>query len=423
MSERMAPESSGSVALEQRYATLAGPFAGSRSTRVRLLDVATYGHVSGLFTRFVAQHARVLDERCPELPNVLLGALRREPSFDSLWSPAISTLVATMRDDKLDPVRAAAEAAIDLGLRGLPGAWSASFEAPSAVRFGRFMVLDAVAIQVYQVEGRLAVRVDSAHELISTCSGVESAGDGRVKVLPVTRDGCFTVLRPSTIRYGCELAPDLKAHAAEPDDLDSFVAALTSAIAVLADAGEAYSDWVRPAVREVIALRSDGSVMRSGSASHWPGMIYMSVADPLVMAENLLHEACHQYVWLASRIEPIVEADHADEYYSPFVGRQRPLEAILLAYHAFGNARLFLQSCANISGVSSRRLYERSQYLDAGLRTCEAYLVQNPGLTALGRAIVAPIQTALGELELDRARLEPPRVGRVLFAAPESSDK
>lgn len=137
--------------------------------------------------------------------------------------------------------------------------------------------------------------------------------------------------------------------------------------------------------------------MRSGSSSDWPGVIYLSRAQPFALAENLVHEACHQYFKVVTRVQRASAEHDGDAYHSPFVGRERPLEAIVLAFHAFGNARLFLHACRDHGDVPARWLRSRIDELDTKLAACEGHLVGNAALTPLGRALVAPLRGALTE--------------------------
>lgn len=103
-------------------------------------------------------------------------------------------------------------------------------------------------------------------------------------------------------------------------------------------------EWIDRAVRYVVLLDTPG-VMRSGSIDGMFGVVHVSTNRSwLRMCEMLVHESAHQYFHLLSRLVPLSE-DPDQMLYSPFVGRQRPVEKVLLAFHAFTNVETMYMRC------------------------------------------------------------------------------
>src|SRR4030095_1007542 len=90
---------------------------------------------------------------------------------------------------------------------------------------------------------------------------------------------------------------------------------------------------------------------RSFSDQDRPGTIGASLpASALSIGETLVHEASHQMANIRKRLGPLDDGSDDRGYFSPVKQTERPVDAILIAYHAFANVVLFYRACL-ASGV------------------------------------------------------------------------
>lgn len=96
----------------------------------------------------------------------------------------------------------------------------------------------------------------------------------------------------------------------------------------------------------------------SVSSERFPGWVIASFDTPLYMAECLVHEASHNYLYALSRFVPLVVTDSLSKYYSPWRPDPRPADGVLHACFVFSNVidmyiqlALSLGSCALQSRV------------------------------------------------------------------------
>src|SRR5262249_18543782 len=119
----------------------------------------------------------------------------------------------------------------------------------------------------------------------------------------------------------------------------------SEALSYLEQNAHPYANWVWRVLRGIIPLWAAEGLTLSSSNPHHPGVVQLSIGqDPLVLAELLVHEASHQYFHLMEYVGPVDDGSDSTLYYSPFKGTERPLRAILLAYHAFANVLLLYRA-------------------------------------------------------------------------------
>ena len=117
---------------------------------------------------------------------------------------------------------------------------------------------------------------------------------------------------------------------------------LTRAMDLIATYASEYLGWVDRVVRQLFLINPRPHRVESGSYEDYLGMIHMSAnADPLRVAELLVHEASHQYLNVLRKIEPVDDASDEAQYWSPPVHCHRPIAKLLTAFHAFGNVQYF----------------------------------------------------------------------------------
>lgn len=290
----------------------------------------------------------------------------------------------------------AAAMATHVGGLGLPGAWDARFSTPARLRWGRLLLPPCTA---------LAVESDGATAAITTTCN----GDRRSTVL--TRDGQGwrgdVEHLPMVTRCSLQLAV-LPAGALLLRDFDDLIAkALPSidprmvevfdrAVEIIECYTPMYIPWIRRALHNVFVLYPRADTIESGSVEHYLGLIHVSAhAQPLPIAELLVHEAAHQHMNLLTKLGPVDDGSDRNMYYSPPVDKQRRVSLIMAAYHAFANVLLFYRLCRQ-NGIAERKECDRQEgILWPWLETLEAPLRDNPALTDIGRALWLPLKSQL----------------------------
>jgi hypothetical protein len=113
---------------------------------------------------------------------------------------------------------------------------------------------------------------------------------------------------------------------------------LASACATLLKHVPAAYQWVHQVIGTIVLVDHEEDVERSGSWKDLPGLVFLSMQpDDVAVADVLVHEASHQYFHWMERVGSMVVKNTEELFYSEPVGRERPLDRILIAHHAFSN--------------------------------------------------------------------------------------
>ena len=283
-----------------------------------------------------------------------------------------------------DPTWAASSAALYLDALGWQEEWSATLRQPRRMVHG---------LRVSPEVSGLAVSGGSVEW--TPPSSVETSGNGdwdELVRIPTSSQGISILdgevidLVPFTNRTPwCECSA---AQVAEN---------LSEALAILRDYAPTYSAWVEDVLRFVVPIAPvapDTSHSRTNPAV--PAVVFMSFpADPVRSAEILVHECSHLYYHLVREWFRTSNGRDPRLYYSPYVGRDRPIERILVAFHAFANVALFYRACqesgAPFPDVCARRIDQDVPRLT----TLRAHLEATDGLTRVGRGVWQPLAEQL----------------------------
>jgi HEXXH motif-containing protein len=163
----------------------------------------------------------------------------------------------------------------------------------------------------------------------------------------------------------------------------------------------AYYLWVAAVLKEVAPLVPDKAGTQSQSFPLWPGHIQVSQATLVGMLIVLVHECSHQYFHMALWNGPVADPD-APLLASLLARRTRPIEKVLLGFHAFGNVLLALRPVrAALTGdnldefdAEWRWTSEIVAGLDRSLAPAWRWLAPP------GRELYAPLRRRLAEEEL-----------------------
>lgn len=172
-----------------------------------------------------------------------------------------------------------------------------------------------------------------------------------------------------TITAGNCLDPEL-VHSVDPPAesgrFDDAVSEIAAAMSLIREKVPQYGPWCERFLRHVHVIgKHQNDVSFSRSAASRPGYVVASAPMPVELhAEMLVHECTHQYYFLLELLTRVpVNPESKDRYYSPLTKRERPLERVLVAYHAAANMAIFHSGLLRASSADGALSRERLNVL------------------------------------------------------------
>lgn len=337
--------------------------------------------------------ARVLDiltvasgtpEPCPGLREAALAAVDKRPL--TCWSPELSYANELARRGAVAAGGAGAQLTLALREAGLTGVFE--FDLP----FGERLMLGNWRVKCHG-RSKLSVAVDSV-EIIGDDEtlGFERADglwelNGREAGYARAAEGAAI-----TCVAGYDVDPEILIAEDVALESDHFLAAcadIDAALAIAALAGDDAAAWIDRSISTVSLVESHGGArLSSRSLSSRAGNVEMAApGDRLHLSELLIHEAAHQHFHMVRLLGPLtVPMANGQRFLSALNGRQRPLERVLLAYHAVGNIFLFLQRLAEVSDDWREDAIQRLHALGPTAAHLRATLGTNRALLTHGGA-------------------------------------
>ncbi len=260
------------------------------------------------------------------------------------WTPALAAMTTALRGNQdADALPALAQFLLDAAASGAEGVWSLDLPRSTVLLFDRFVLPSADSVQVEARDGLLSFNLKNGRGERSLAfrhsphNRWESGDDGLVTLPSVEiRGKRITLLSRQALpelECGSPLVPVVNQSHAVP---------VERAVALFDERVPECADWVARVLRRLILVEAPPDTIQSGNFGGCLGMFYVSSStDPLLVAEMLVHECCHQYYHALCQLEEMVDPADTGTYFSPFVNKQRPLDRILLAYHAFANVYLY----------------------------------------------------------------------------------
>ncbi len=358
------------------------------------LEAVTVVHTQKVTRRFLERFEEPLHARSDGLAPTLERWLSEDATFDDVWDTAFGRLRFCLHfPTREDVACAAATAALRIAERGGTGNWEARFERPTRLLIGRNLLPAAECIGVTAGGGRIEIRVSgggrsetvrlpqpiSAEASSAGCDFLASTDVEGARILILTKEAC------DAGEFGEEAIADTAP--------ESIVPQLETMLRRVASESPLYFDWIRRVVRRILPLPDDPRVMTSSTDPWRPGVMYSANRpDPAALAEMLIHEGSHQYMYVITRLGPLEDGSDPNLYYSPVSRKMRPLHVIVLAYHAIANITLFCRSCPPDSVL---RPGETEKTFIEALAAFEKILLRSQAVTAAGRALWQPLYERL----------------------------
>jgi HEXXH motif-containing protein len=336
--------------------------------------------------RLLRENREALARSSSGLVEMLSGWCHAEPTFAEAMGLPLA--LATLRDSEHDPVWIAALSAAHLHSLGREGKWHASFASPAPLAFGSKVTPPVRDVRVAANGGGVEISLDgsaaaSPDALETTWPEGITVGAKRVPLLGPVTQATYPV-------------QDNDAYAEVPHE--SVCHDLNEAVSILRQWAPSYLRWVEDALSAVVPIRPyDGTRTQSFSVQSLNGVVYASFPTaPLKVAELLVHETSHQYFHYSQFNTLFTNGLDRELYWSPYMQMDRPLDRILIAYHAFANIVQFYRECLATGMVTDRDLAEREIAFNlTHLGPMTRHLENSRGLSAAGRSLFEPLRDAL----------------------------
>jgi HEXXH motif-containing protein len=370
-----------------------------------LFDLIITEHANQAGRLFLSQHASLLRQQGSGVVELLERTLAEGVGSALAWELCWGEALRAVRDPAAtDPRYAAASLALWLGASGLSSTWALDFPGPVRMRWGRLLLPPAtrLALESDGRSGRIVASVDGGEprtvELSRTAVSWRTTDEAQELPSFGTDDGAILLLpRDALTPATAEL---LELHGAptcsgiSPQMLGSF----QQTIEFLQTYAPAYVPWVLRVLRLAIPLQQQPESSTSGSSADAPGLMHLSfTSNPRHLGESLIHEATHQYLHILRWTGAIDDGSDQRLHYSPLKRCGRPLEFIVVAFHAVINILLYYRECLR-NGAPDDGYFARNQpiVLDQARQLAEA-LRGNSALTPNGVAICDPLLERISE--------------------------
>jgi HEXXH motif-containing protein len=310
------------------------------------------------------------------------------------WDPAFGgTYWAIQAADHSEVALIAASLALHLGAYGMQGQWDVTLRQPVHLRWDQWLLPLADHI-IVRCEGNVAhIRTSLANSHQETIfvrlqEGWQADGTERLPHFGIHGRRITLLPQRALMLKDFKELVSTAVEVIEPQT----VADLQSAIELLHHHAPVYLPWVQRVVRCVFLIQPRIKTIISGSLDHYFGLIHITpYPEPAAVAELLVHEASHQYFNLLCLLGPFDDGTDTTQYYSPAVRRNRPLDRIGIAYHAFANILLFYRLCLGSGIVDGGYCSRMIARVTAEVEQLQRPLRNNLALTPIGRALCRPL--------------------------------
>lgn len=256
----------------------------------------------------------------------------------------------------------------------------------------------AGALEIEGADGHLSVRCDDGtqarFDVVAQRDDAPVWSDARTPDALVRVDGQPAIRLVGNGWHGCDWIEQECADVAADAHI---VAQYEAGLDLLKRLAPEYYQWVTCLLKEITPLRRPAphAIASNSSALRMGGIDIATPASASETAEMLVHECSHQYYHMCSWLGSTVTPD-AKPYYSPLKKCERPLDRILLGYHAFGNAMIVFDRMAGngMQAQISDRWSTVAGYMDQLVQPLE----DQRSLSELGQAVYAPLRTRLDGL-------------------------
>lgn len=362
------------------------------------LSVIVLNYCQALIDALIERFGPTFEREGRYVCESLIELRDKAPSFDALWSPALGRVVKAIRTDSSFRARwATVELLLQAGVHGFSANWELCIGKPVSLVWDNHLLPACDRIRVESNPGTACLQVSKGEwsKLVSFTrnSNYESWLSSECDELPVVPLGKtrLILLTGRSVDFAEFAGLDILERITE-----KHTSKLTAAIELLNNHVPKYFTWVERLIRRLVMVRSSSDELKSGNIKGQYGTIYISThGEPEGIAEMLVHEVSHQYHSLLEKIGPTTSDDKEGRnrklYYSPFTKSERPLDRLLVAYHAFANVELFYRALIASGTCSEGQCSKLTKGLSDQIDDVERVLKASIELTPIGRALFDPL--------------------------------
>jgi HEXXH motif-containing protein len=318
--------------------------------------------------------------------------------FNTTWDLAFGRVLRALESPEVDPVDVLAEVGLRLAARGQAGNWSASLREQRCLTWdNRWLLPKSTRLSVVSAGTVAEVRTDD-----SACTFRHAANGWQTEdaeqLLSIGNDPPFALIPPEATPQDMISEDDFHSIFEFPAVTLEMARPFSEALTIIAEYAPEYRSWVERVLRGILICRCNASRTRSSSWMHAPGMVLISwSANPIEIAEMMVHECSHQYYYVVSKVADVVDGSDKTLHYSPAVQRKRPLSKILVGYHAFANILLFYRTLLTRGFSGDGYCHSIEARLTSEVAELERPLRDNPALTSAGLDLCQPLMELLHE--------------------------
>jgi hypothetical protein len=394
------------IAESQIYRGFSCPHVGLDE---EFLELVVTEHARQTVQKFIEHYSGRIERLGGGLGSVFSNWLRSEDTFGTVWNSAFGEAFAAVFRDGADNIeRSAGMLALRLHECRHAGDWELQLSKPVRFRFDRWLLPAADVMQVSATPQSVTLNMRTAN--VWRKIGFQPSENGwettNVEALPMLiRPGIrWTILTAESIAPSSAALLQMEVFDYSDADVDTqpelLLRTCDAALSHIAEFAGIYLAWVSKVIRELIPLRARSGIFSSGSIDLSPGVLCVSNQDhPWALADVLVHEATHQYFYIARRLGRMDDGKDETLYFSPFRNTGRPIYNILITYHAFANVLLFYRAALahglSADDISALALDKRAEELEQKLQPLEQALQSTTSLTPLGLAMWEPLRAQL----------------------------
>jgi HEXXH motif-containing protein len=361
------------------------------SRRATIIEDIVFASASQSLQTLKHRAGALLNE-CGGLADVLSLAIEEGEA----WAPPFGAIDAALAAGSREALLIAlAQGALWAHDAGIPGDWSVTLREPTAFRLGQRAAVWVQSLAVTSDGARYNVRATGPEGAMRW--HVSAADDGnKATLLRLRLDD-----RPVRLSRREDVHAIASAEFLTGDNwrISSNMARATREIEqcwALLGRAPRFQPWIADLLRQIVFTDPGANQMESGSCRSLPGFVHVAHNGPIQLAEMLVHELSHQHYYLATRLGPVDDGSDTGLYWSPVKRAERPIAAILIAYHAFANILLMLREAGAARPAESEAWAANEAEIIDQLLTLERPLRATRALTELGRGLFEPLSAAIG---------------------------
>ncbi len=360
-------------------------------------------HSAAAVEMLLERQRDVIQRRTQGVMELLQTWLATRIDFETAWDLSFGRVLRALESDEVDAVDVLAEVALGLMAQGRPGRWVATLCEERRLCWERRWLLPAASEISVDSDGTAATLGSKMRDgKWSITFHRDAAGwltEGAKRLIQVGARRPITLFSSEAVPRDMIVEDDFHSIFEFPPITPAVAQSFSAGLEILDRYAPEYLEWVERVLRGVLVCRCcQDSRTRSSSWMHAPGIVLVSwSANPIEIAEMLVHESCHQYFYLVSRLGAVVDGSDTQEYYSPAVQRNRPLSKILIGYHAFANVLLFYRTLLRNGLAGHPYCGPIEARLTAELEALEQPLRDNQALTSIGLDLCQPLMERLRE--------------------------